>query len=209
MQNKLRNTVALLSLLLLCSCPPTIASQPTEKTTLDGALKLEIASVNWYKDDNTSSFVQFIFNIDIIVNNTSSENITITFWDGDKWRSSIESEPINESLVIVQSTFFYIMVLMEATFVPGITHMTDFVGVDVYDPTREVLPDGEYSITVGEYYSKQYPEIEGPVTKTFYVYNFYSTLTPPFETSYSIFGVIVSLIISQIVVIKIRRKRKR
>lgn len=181
---------------------------PIKSTALESALKLQIGSLSWYQSDNSSSYVQFTFDIDLIVNNTSSENITIVFNDGDKWRVTIEVKPANDSLTIIQSTFYYIMILMECTFEPGITTMTEIVGIDVYDPLISTVPDGEYTITIGEYYSGLYSEIAGSVSKTFYIYNFYYYISSPSETSQYWIGIISGLLLIQIIVVKKLRKRK-
>ncbi|MHA1198787.1 MAG: hypothetical protein ACTSQF_05470 [Candidatus Heimdallarchaeaceae archaeon] len=53
-----------------------------------------------------------------------------------------------------------------------------------------------------------YGEIAGSVSKTFYIYNFYYTLTPPFETSMSWIGTIIGLLMIQLIGVRKIKKRR-
>jgi hypothetical protein len=86
--------------------------------------------------------------------------------------------------------------------------MTETVCISVNDSSLISLPDGEYTITIGEYYSELYKEIAGPTTKNFFFYNNYITFPTYLETSISVIGVLVSVVILSSIALLLRKLKK-
>jgi hypothetical protein len=130
-------------------------------TNTTNALKLSITSIKydfWWLSDNNNSY--FLIYSNITIENTSLKKITIIFGDGCLWDTQLECSFTNESLNYSFDEGTCTMATVPITFQPGITLMGDFVELRIYNYTLPMLPEGKYTIIIGEEYSEYNEEIK-------------------------------------------------
>ena len=152
-------------LILVVSLLVTLMFFPSvsKVTSTTNALELSITSIEyefeWLSNDQNTVFQIFS---NITIENTSFKNITVTFADGCLWDTQIECSFKNESLNYSFGEGMCTLALAPLIFQPGITRMVDFVKLQIYNYTLAVLPEGRYTIIVGEEYNGYYKEIKDP-----------------------------------------------
>lgn len=178
----------------------------------EGPLILTITNVSWEITSVSEGKTNFYMSINVTVDNISNRKIKITFPNSCLFDVYINYDLNDSKLQLNILPEICLCILLEATFRPGPTLMSDGLSFSVNNSSLTDLPDGSYEVILGESFASRESPIDKAAKVNFQINNgtylFQYEDRPIYKASFNIKAVIFSPILFYMIIYILMRRNK-